>query len=698
MSKNAVCCSALLIAACAGTAMAQPTVDGRIGTGESGLYGLAKWVNTIPTGFGDANAGGGGCNPADLGNPGAVATGIEYRIPLASIGNPAGAVRIVAFINGGGHDYVSNQILPGPSSNQFCNVGEPRSFDLTTVSGTQYATISPSAGGVPTVDGTRDAAYGAAVALQTTRTGFGNAAGGNAATANGSELDGMYAVVRGDSLYVMLTGNIESNFNKLELFIDSKAGGYQQLTGGFPDVDFNAINRMSTDGTNPGLKFDNGFAADYYITFGLGGDTNFYPNFATLDGSEFSGYLGCNQAGTGSGVINGCGGNNAVNLQIAINNSNADGVGSSCGTTPGTADVANGSELDAMYSYIDTAQNRLYIMLTGNLQNSNDSPCASGGNKLNLFIDADGASGQNQLRNDNVDISYGNLNRMGGNPGSTGLKFDAAFSPDYWMSIKAGDQCGRGWAVMDSAVLRTSGRLRNLDGYPLDYGAYDGGYRDTYFPVTYRGNFSPCNGNANIEDPQRQDGFTANIYTNYAPRGAAAALALVTYPAYPAGVPGRLSFATNNSNTAGITGSTANPADAIGVTTGFEISIDLAELGWDGTSDIKIGGFVSNGDATYLSNQVLGSLPAGTSNLGNLGATSGLDFTAIAGDQFVNISAFCAADFNGDGFTDFFDFDDFVLCFEGGACPPGKSADFNGDGFSDFFDFDDFVLAFETGC
>ncbi len=58
----------------------------------------------------------------------------------------------------------------------------------------------------------------------------------------------------------------------------------------------------------------------------------------------------------------------------------------------------------------------------------------------------------------------------------------------------------------------------------------------------------------------------------------------------------------------------------------------------------------------------------------------------------------CAADFNNDGFVDFFDFDDFVACFEGGACPPGKSADFNGDGFADFFDYDDFVAAFESGC
>jgi hypothetical protein len=57
----------------------------------------------------------------------------------------------------------------------------------------------------------------------------------------------------------------------------------------------------------------------------------------------------------------------------------------------------------------------------------------------------------------------------------------------------------------------------------------------------------------------------------------------------------------------------------------------------------------------------------------------------------------CPADFNGDGFLDFFDYDDYVACFEG-AGAPGCNADFNGDGFVDFFDYDDFVAAFEVGC
>ncbi len=58
----------------------------------------------------------------------------------------------------------------------------------------------------------------------------------------------------------------------------------------------------------------------------------------------------------------------------------------------------------------------------------------------------------------------------------------------------------------------------------------------------------------------------------------------------------------------------------------------------------------------------------------------------------------CGPDFNGDGFLDFFDFSDFVECFEGGPCPPGQDPDYNNDGFPDFFDYDDFIADFETGC
>jgi murein tripeptide amidase MpaA len=54
----------------------------------------------------------------------------------------------------------------------------------------------------------------------------------------------------------------------------------------------------------------------------------------------------------------------------------------------------------------------------------------------------------------------------------------------------------------------------------------------------------------------------------------------------------------------------------------------------------------------------------------------------------------CAADFNTDGVTDFFDYLDFVAAFSSSS----PAADFNGDSVIDFFDYLDFVAAFSTGC
>ena len=54
----------------------------------------------------------------------------------------------------------------------------------------------------------------------------------------------------------------------------------------------------------------------------------------------------------------------------------------------------------------------------------------------------------------------------------------------------------------------------------------------------------------------------------------------------------------------------------------------------------------------------------------------------------------CAADFNGDGQVDFFDYLDFVQAY----ADEDPSADFNGDGQIDFFDYLDFVQAYAEGC
>jgi hypothetical protein len=77
-----------------------------------------------------------------------------------------------------------------------------------------------------------------------------------------------------------------------------------------------------------------------------------------------------------------------------------------------------------------------------------------------------------------------------------------------------------------------------------------------------------------------------------------------------------------------------------------------------------------------------------------------VDFTVFGGYGFGNTGltaetgAGCVADFNRDGFVDFFDYDGVVLAFEQGD----PSADTTHDGFLDFFDYDGFVVVFETGC
>ncbi len=684
MTKSVVM-SAAVLACVAGQAIAQPTIDGRLTSGEEALYGQLRWVQNIPTGFGDSTTGN-PCDPQNVGDVAAVTTGIEFAIPLSAIGNPAGNIRIVAMVNAGGHDFVSNQVIGGLPAGTG-NLGEPANVNFANRAGDQFFTVSGTSAGAPTVDGTLDAAvYGAPLALQTNRTGFGDSNDTSVNLANGSELAGAYGVVSNGVLYVMLTGNLETNFNKLEFFIDSVAGGQNTLLNTNPDVDFNGLNRLA------GMTFDAGFEADYYITFGAGGDpTTFYPNFADMGGGVGR-YLGSNQIltnpdGQGDGFLEG--GNNPDGIQIAMNNANAAGVLPTCPPPGGNVDVASGSELNGLYAYIDEANNKLHILLTGNLENGTGGSCGEGGNKVNIFIDAAANEGQNALRGDNVDISYGNLNRMGNDGANPGLTFDDGFAADYWMSIKTGSS-DPAWQVMDAAGLRTNGKFLDGNGNALDYGAYDGGAKDdpNYNPVTFRGN-NACDTFFPV-DPDPQDGFTPNLYTNFAPRAAYDSL-IANFPNPPVGTPGLISFTIDNSNIAGVSGdSVGNPA---AVTTGFEIAIDLDELGWDGQSCIKIAGFISGTDATFMSNQVIGGLPDGTPNLGSIGATNTINFNQFAGNQFVEICLGggcppCAADYDQSGGVDGDDIGAFFADWQAGA-PCGDvdgSGGVDGDDIGFFFE------------
>ncbi len=177
------------------------------------------------------------------------------------------------------------------------------------------------------LDGTAEKAYGAAVVVQNTQTQFGDSNLGVIDYANGSELDAAYAKIEDGFLFLVLAGNLESNFNKLEIFIDAVDGGQNQLRGDNIDVDFNGLNRMGDDlGTVKvveGLTFDADFSADMWVGLTCGGDPfGVYFNYATLptEGAGVGGYQGSGGAGAAGAAIFKSG------FGFGLDNSNALGV------------------------------------------------------------------------------------------------------------------------------------------------------------------------------------------------------------------------------------------------------------------------------------------------------------------------------------------------------------------------------------
>ena len=220
--------------------------------------------------------------------------------------------------------------------------------------------VSPVAAD-PTVDGTADAEYGAALAVQNTETQFGDSNLGVVDFANGSELDQGFGTIANGVLYLHLAGNLESNFNKLEVFINTGAGGQNKLRGDNPDVDFNGLNRMGDDGSGNGLTFDAGVDPDFWLSM-TGGNSPYqlfanYAELLTLGGGQ--GYY----LGAGSAVSDGTLDNSGFNphgIKVTINNSNTGGVGGGTGLDDGSG-VTTGIEWAIPLSALGDASGPLDI-------------------------------------------------------------------------------------------------------------------------------------------------------------------------------------------------------------------------------------------------------------------------------------------------------------------------------------------------
>jgi hypothetical protein len=96
----------------------------------------------------NTNVGGVSSTQTPTSSPAGVTTGAEMAIPLSFLGNPSGAIKITAFVNGVNNDFISNQFLGslpvGAAGAPYPNLGSPASVvDLSQIAGNQYFTVTP---------------------------------------------------------------------------------------------------------------------------------------------------------------------------------------------------------------------------------------------------------------------------------------------------------------------------------------------------------------------------------------------------------------------------------------------------------------------------------------------------------------------------------------------------------------------------
>ncbi len=207
------------------------------------------------------------------------------------------------------------------------------------------------------IDGSRTGdSYGTPLSVQTVETSFGD---------NVSELDAAYARFESGKLHLLLTGNLEDNFNKLVLFFDSKSGGQNTLDIDTANGGTNPVVDPSPFPPDPGMFakmatspspsiFDTGFTADYALILrhGFTGSVNrFDVDYAILGGGA-SQYLGVfdptatNNGTTGTGA-------NSTAIDIGFDNSNLGGIIAGSGAADQIAAAAVTSGVEIAISLVD---------------------------------------------------------------------------------------------------------------------------------------------------------------------------------------------------------------------------------------------------------------------------------------------------------------------------------------------------------
>jgi hypothetical protein len=432
------------------------------------------------------------------------------------------------------------------------------------------------------MDGSRDLNYGAALSLQNTNTQFGNGTNGDPVNGGGgSEIDGVYAKVSGGRLYVLVTGNLETNFNKLDVFIDSQAGGVNSIDGaslpagvdpfccgGFAPPDGTNTNNTGALQKMQGLTFDTGFEADHYLTFAAGFETVSPNTPQSLQFFAFTSHYANLTNGT-------AGAKSALGMQLAQR---------------GLPNVLRGTTADVDID--GDADGNDFLIWQRNVG-------ATGANRKSGDISGNGTVGNEDL--DTLKAAYGFQNTT------------STFGANYFAPQSQG--------IDDSDVLLGPALPSLTQGQLIDktYAFGPGGATDNAGTgaVTRELEFAlpPVAGTTNAASHRDMQNIVG------------------------------LEMALDNSNIAGVSGAspytTPTAEDTGAVTTGIEFSIPLSQIG-NPAGAIKLFAFINNGGHDYASNQFTGTgildSNLGSDGFGNgNGTLSGVNMNDYAGEQFVTI-------------------------------------------------------------
>lgn len=235
--------------------------------------------------------------------------------------------------------------------------------------------IATSTVSADVLDGSRAGdSYGSALSVQTVQTQFGD---------NFSELNAGYATatLSDNMLRLMLTGNLENNFNKLNIFIDSVAGGQNQILAddanggvnpsGNSDGIFENYSGVGAGGSGngPGFTFDAGFNADY-VLIARNGNTQFDLNFLSIGNASVAEQTIDVFGGSTEGVNGSVGGSG---IGVGFDNSNAAGILGGTGAADATAAqaVETGLELWIPLSAIGNPGIGDTILISAHVNGSN---------------------------------------------------------------------------------------------------------------------------------------------------------------------------------------------------------------------------------------------------------------------------------------------------------------------------------------